>query len=56
MEKTLEKLVLVRSFTVAPEKVWRAWIDAGATVKLRTSTSFSSVFSMAMRPAGIAPA
>ena len=30
MEKTLEKLVLVRSFTVAPEKVWRAWIDAGA--------------------------
>ena len=30
MEKTLEKLVLVRSFAVAPDKVWRAWIDAGA--------------------------
>jgi len=30
MEKTLEKLVLTRSFAVAPEKVWRAWIDADA--------------------------
>jgi uncharacterized protein YndB with AHSA1/START domain len=30
MEKTLEKLVLTRSFTVTPEKVWRAWIDADA--------------------------
>ena len=30
MEKTLEKLVLTRSFAVAPEKVWRAWMDADA--------------------------
>ena len=30
MEKTLEKLVLTRSFAVAPDKVWRAWIDAAA--------------------------
>ena len=30
MEKTLEKLVLTRSFAVAPEKVWQAWMDADA--------------------------
>jgi uncharacterized protein YndB with AHSA1/START domain len=30
VEKTIEKLVLTRSYPVAPEKVWRAWIDADA--------------------------
>jgi uncharacterized protein YndB with AHSA1/START domain len=32
MEKTLqlERLVLTRSFAVAPEKVWQAWVDADA--------------------------